>query len=156
MLFHTAIVTKDGILLFSYYFVPIVSPAAGGDALAIQDAWERRLNLDTRDSWADASEDDVVLSVDGRFVLLREKAGLIFMLSCAQDGADDEFTLAEHMDRLIPLVTATCDGRLTPAQIISFTGKLCVCVNEMFFAGMRVYDDVEVVLRNAKLKAPAV
>lgn len=58
----------------------------------------------------------------------------------------------EVLDYFVEVVTGTCDGRLTAAQILAFHGKVCVCVNEMFIGGVLAHTSVETVLRNAKLK----
>lgn len=64
-------------------------------------------------------------------------------------------TVSDAMDHAIAVVTATCDGTLTPRRLSDFHGKVVVCLREMFYAGTLVTPDVAAVLRNAKLKAPA-
>ena len=63
-------------------------------------------------------------------------------------------TVSDAMDHAIAVVTATCDGTLTPRRLSDFHGKVVVCLREMFYGGTLVTPDVAVVLRNAKLKAP--
>lgn len=137
--------------MFSYYLLPVGDVK---DPVAAQDRWESALAEATRPCWEASSREDILLTVQEHWVLLRGASGLIFMLSCRQDGFDDEISVADHMGYLVSVVTTACDGRLTAAQIVAFHGKVCVCVNELFFGGMRVYSDAATVVRNAKLKAP--
>ena len=87
-----------------------------------------------------------------RFVLLRGRGELIFVLTGS--GVHDELGLLEPADAAVALVRACCDGAPTAERVLAFHGKLRVCVSEMFFAGHLVCSDVELVLRNAKLKPP--
>lgn len=138
----TIIDPSGGKLLLTYYFTTAT--------VAEQDAWEAALAAETKGFWEACFKQDVPTVVSDRFVLLRGTSDMVFILSGIEEH--DELMLVETMDAAVSVVTATCDKRLTSAQVVAFHGKVCVCLNEMFFGGHQVYSDVETVLRNAKLK----
>lgn len=143
-LFNLTAVDPSGKLLLSYYF--------GAATVAEQDAWESRLAAETVAYFEAAYKQDVPCVVADKFVLLRGVGEMIFILSGVEEH--DELALVDVMTAAVAVVHATCDKRLTCAQVIAFHGKICVCLNEMFFGGHQVYSDVDTVLRNAKLKPP--
>ena len=63
--------------------------------------------------------------------------------------------VSDTMDSAVACVAGTCDGLLTPRQVIDFHGKIVVCLHEMFYGGTLACADVEAVLRSAKMKAPS-
>jgi hypothetical protein len=143
---HICLVDRKGTLLLSYYFVPATPEQ--------QDKWEARLAEYTRDYWAASFGGDVPLVLGERFILLRGSHDIVFMMTGTEEH--DELGLVEPMDFCVTCVKETCDRSLTPDKVLAFHGKVRVCLNEMFFAGTLVHTDVELVLRNAKMKPPKV
>lgn len=131
-------------MLVSYYLTPAT--------VAEQDKWEASLNEATRDFWASSFTGDVPVVHGDRFVLMRGTNDMVFLLTGS--GLHDELGLVEPMDYCIACVRETCDRSLNPEKVLSFHGKVRVCLNEMFFGGDLVCTDVEHVLRSAKLKPP--
>jgi hypothetical protein len=72
-LFNFCIVDRAGKLLFSYYFGPAT--------IAEQDKWEAALATSTRAFWEACFRQDCPAVVDGRYVLLRGAAEMIFVMS---------------------------------------------------------------------------
>lgn len=96
---------------------------------------------------------DYVAAVAGRLVVVRAFGGLLFCLA-GGPGAD-EAALADALPGLAALVAATCDGRLTPAQLVAFHGKVAVCLAVACPGGALRHTDVQAVLKLAKLKSSA-
>lgn len=139
---HLCVLDRSGRLLLSYYLTPA--------ALVAQDRWEAALAESTREFWPASFAGDVPVVLGERIVLLRGRHDMVFLLTGS--GLHDELGLLEPAELAVALVRATCDGAPTPAQVLAFHGKLRVCVSEMFAGGDLVCTDVELVLRNAKLK----
>jgi len=164
MLFHLAILDRACRCCFSYYFGPAT--------VVEQVAWEAVLAAEVRPLLDAAFRQDVPLSVGDRTVVLRgigaggAAAGgaagagagaapaaatdVVFVLAGAD--LDDELALVESMTVLVAVASATCDRRLTAAQVVDFHGKLAVCMEEAAFEGVLTSTDAEAVVRAAKLK----
>jgi hypothetical protein len=141
---HLCLLDRGGRLLLSYFLTPC-APAG-------QDRWEAALASSSREYWGACFAGDVPLVLGERVVLLRGRGELIFALTGS--GVHDELGLLEPADAAVALVHACCDGAPSAERALAYHGKLRICVSEMFFAGALVCSDVELVLRNAKLKPP--
>jgi predicted short-subunit dehydrogenase-like oxidoreductase (DUF2520 family) len=150
MLHALCLLDREGGLLLAHYF----ADAAVGD----QDAWEAALAASARPFLRLVGGEPLVVPVaagaGGRPVVARAARDVVFALSGAPSA--DELALADALDFLVRLVDGACDGALSPPQVVAFHGKLAVCLSEASFAGQLLHSDVEMVLRNAKLKAPNV
>ena len=154
-LYYLAIVTAGShTLLLQYY---------GGDATPVeQDAWEAcvgaalraaagRGGLPSTTAAEGGGANDVVTQVSGRPVVLRPLRDLVLLV--AGGPGCDELTLVDALDTLIPLLTAGCDGKLTPSVVLDFHGKLVVVLHQALPGGHVTHTDVEGVLLSAKLKS---
>jgi hypothetical protein len=147
VLHHIALLDRGGRLLLSQY----LTPAAPG----AQDRWEATLAETSRAFWPAAlAGADVPLVLGERFVLLRARADVLFLLTGS--GVHDELGLLEPADAAVAAVREACDGAPTPDRALAAHGKLRVIFGEMFAGGMLIWTDVQMALRNAKLKPPTV
>lgn len=145
MTLHSLLVLSDGVVVFSYYF--------GKAPLDIQDSFEAQLSTLLQAEQL-SKDSDWCTACAGKPVVARLHQNFAFILAGSEDT--DELSLSETLPFLIQLVVATCDGRLTSAQLLSFQGKVTVCLHEACPQGDVRCTDVPTVLRNAKLKAAAV
>jgi len=147
VLHHIALLDRGGRLLLSQYLTP-ATPGA-------QDRWEATLAETSRAFWPAAlAGADVPLVLGERFVLLRARADVLFLLTGS--GVHDELGLLEPADAAVAAVREACDGAPTPDRALAAHGKLRVIFGEMFAGGMLIWTDVQMALRNAKLKPPTV
>lgn len=77
------------------------------------------------------------------------------ILACIGELDSDEVTLALDLDFLAAVIGAVCEGRLRPARVLDFHGKIVVALDEAVHGGVLVSRNVDNVLRLAKLKHPA-
>lgn len=145
MVFALHALDREGCAVLAHYFVPV--------PLEATDAYEAALGDATRPFLRTAGMDDVCLAARGHPVVLRAVNNTVFALSGLP--TDDELGLAEALGFLAMLVDATCEKSLSPAAVAANHGKVTVCLREAVVDGRLVHTDVETVLRNAKLKAPA-
>ena len=70
---------------------------------------------------------------------------------------DDELATAELLHGTFRIVTQVCaEEPPTASRLAEFYGKVVVCLHEAFSGqGFQLQRNVEAILRNAKLKAPA-
>ena len=146
-LYNLCIVDRSGTVLLSYYF----SAATRLE----QDAYEVAATAASA-LWAapngglTGGSGDQCFICDGHPVVVRVTRDLVFMLSGSEDM--EEIALSETLDYAVAVVDATCDNVLTASQLMSYHGKIAVCLREMFYGGHLYTTDTETVLRNAKLK----
>ena len=145
---------SEGTLLFGHYMV--------SSSVEEQDAWECAVACATRQllrsSWGSGvggggGGGDVCLTASGLPLVARVARDVVFLLAGERDT--DELALADALDVVVRLADAVCDRALSAAQVVAFHGKLAVSMHEAFFCGELLLTDVEMVLRQAKLKAPA-
>ena len=147
VLHHIALLDRGGRLLLSQYLTP-AAPSA-------QDRWEAALAENSRAFWPAAlAGADVPLVLGERFVLLRARADVLFLLTGS--GAHDELGLLEPADAAVAAVREACDGAPSPDRALAAHGKLRVILSELLAGGMLIWSDVLVAARNAKLKPPEV
>ena len=142
------LVSREGALLLAHY---LCATTVRG-----QDAWEAAVGCVVRpllrSSWVSGGVGDVCLLAAGQPLVARAVRDVVFLM--AGEAGEDELALAAALDVVVRLVDATCDRSLSAAQVLAFHGKLSVCLHEAFYCGELLQTDVEVVLRQAKLKAP--
>lgn len=144
MTFFAIHVLSDATLVFAHYFV--------GVGTEEEDRFEAKLAT-TLSSCPVKADQLWVSNCLGYPVLGRVHQGLLFLLSGSK--ATDELLLAEYVPLVIDIVVATCDNKLTAAQVQSSHGKITACFHSAAPQGRLAYTDVHTILRNAKLKAPA-
>ena len=101
-----------------------------------------------------------VFEMDGRTVaavLCGGDAERCVLLVTAQSGCD-AMSLLMATPRIQRILDATCDGQLGVAKLrdLAFRSKCNVALDEAFAGGVQLHDDIENILRLAKLKDPAV
>jgi len=147
-LLHIAAVDRACRLLLSHFCAPAT--------VAEQVEWESRLSAEVRPLLDACFKQDVPLSLgpsgEERFVLLRGLSGAEVAFIVTGFAWDDELALVGIMDALVSIITAVCDGRLNPAHLVDFHGKVVVALDEAVWEGVLVHSDPDIVLRNAKLK----
>ena len=144
---HVCLLDRGGRLLLSQYLTP-ATPRA-------QDRWEAALAEVSRGFWPAAlAGADVPLVLGERFVLLRARFDILFLLTGS--GLHDELGLAEPADAVVAAVREACDGAPSPDRALAAHGKLRVIINELLAGGMLVWADALVAARNAKLTPPEV
>jgi hypothetical protein len=145
---HIAAVDRSCRSLLSHFCAPAT--------VAEQVDWEARLAAEVRPLLDASFRQDVPLALgpsgEERFVLLRGVSGAEVAFVVTGCAWDDELALVGAMDALVAIITAVCDGRLNPAHLVDFHGKVVVALDEAVWEGVLVHSDPETVLRNAKLK----
>jgi hypothetical protein len=137
------IISEDKVLHFAHFF--------DGTDLPAQDEFEAQLSARVHDNPPRRDREWCTVCA-GKPVAGRVVQGLTVLLGGSADT--NELALAEALPFFIALVTATCDGKLTPAQLVSFQGKVSICLHEACPEGALRYTDVATILRSSKLKAP--
>ena len=84
---------------------------------------------------------------------------LSIVLTSVADGVYTETALVEIVDKLVLVLTAACDGKLSAASLAaesasseSRKAKCVVAIDEMFFGAHLDTTDVETILKASKLK----
>jgi len=144
MLYSLHIISlRTNAVCFAYYFL--------GSATATDDIWEQNIMKETKSLWTNCQNQCISASVDERLLILLSKQDLLFILSGNEQ--EDELSLLNHLQNLLPIIIAVCEDKLTYQQIINFHGKVIQCIHEAYPEGIRRNTNVESVLRLAKLKA---
>lgn len=141
------VVDRD--LTVVFYFSPALPPSAASSARDASLAHLLRVG-----GVPAAGAPPVSLSCDGVAVALVGMGELVY--AAFASAGDDELAAVEMLDGALRVLAATCEeSPPTPARVVSFFGKIVVCLHEAFGGhGYMFQNDVDVILRNSKLKAP--
>lgn len=136
---------KEEVVL-AYYFK--------GNKGSLDDIFEEKLRVETRFYWRKVSS-PLSTVVSSRCILMHD-CGIDCTILLSGDEDEDELGLQSSLTVLEKIISAVCEvdtSRLESRQILTFHGKVVVCLNEAYPLGVRRLTNADAVVKAAKLKA---
>ena len=118
------------------------------------DIYEEQLSRVTRPFWKKSST-PISLVISQKCVLIHD-CGIDCTILLSGNEDEDELTLSSALPIVERILAAICEqdiNRLETRQILSFHGKVVLCLNEAFPLGVRRLTNADAVVKAAKLKA---